>query len=142
MKQHAVSGNVTIATRLEVEVSRTFTGKPESHQNNVHLHPKRSCGKVKFSHVSVKLLTGGTVRPYPVPRDLKPPGSHPPPGPYNSLGPYPSGTLPPLPRTLPPQAGIIPPLSLGTTKAGGTHPTGMPSCYTSIFVVVIVCVVT
>ena len=63
---------------------------------------QRSCNKVMFSQASVILSTGG-VESY-------------------SPGPYPLG---PDPRD---HTHLLGPDSLRTTKAGGTHPTGMHSC--------------
>ena len=131
MKQHAVSGNVTIAMRLRGSFNDVLRVKPKVIKTTLIYARKRSCRKVMFSHVSVNLLTGGPG-PYPISSDPNPSLYHTTLWGPTPLGPYPSWNITPRDHTP----------TLGTTKAGGTHPAGMLSSYTSIFVEAVVCVVT
>ena len=132
MKQHAVSGNVTIAMRLRGSFNDVLRVKPKVIKTTLIYARKRNCRKVMFSHVSVNVLTGGPPDPTPFPGTLTPHPDHITPWSPTPLGPYPSWNITPRDHTP----------TLGTTKAGGTHPAGILSSYTSIFVIVVVCAVT
>ena len=109
----------------------------------VYYRPQRSWGKVIFSQASVILSTGGVLPPG---RGCFLPGGLPTGGCF-LLGVLPPGALPPRGVLLPwgcflpaggasSQGGFLlgvpggDPLAPGTaTVAGGTHPTGMHSCW-------------
>ena len=104
---------------------------------------KRSWGKVMFLHVFVILFTGGRWYPsmhcrwYPSMPCSRSRGWYPS-MPCRSPGPYPGGKLRglargvsrPTPRGVSQHAlGQTPPHTHMATAAGGTHPTGMHSCF-------------
>ena len=90
--------------------------------------PQRSWGKVIFSQASVILSTGGEYLDRYTPRDQL----HPPRTRYtHPLGP---GTPPQDQLHIPPPRPATPPLAAVHAgrygqQAGGTHPTGMHSCF-------------
>ena len=109
----------------------------DSYSHGIINRPQRSWGKVMFLQVSVILLTGGVCLsacsgiPHPTPwsrhpsLEQTPPGSRQPPGSR-----HPPWEQTPWSRTPPPP----PPERAGrySQRAGGTHPTGMQSCYGNV----------
>ena len=105
---------------------------------------QRSCGKVMFLQASVILLTGGGGGYLtPTPPKQTPPGADTPPPEQTPPGaetyPPPEQTHTPLeqipPEQTPPRADTTPPehaVRYGQ-RAGGTHPTGMQSCFALFF---------
>ena len=107
----------------------------------IYYRPQRSWGKVMFSQACVILFTGGGVC-LSACWDTTPQGADTPPG-----ADPPEPTTPPQsrhppeqtpPRSRPPTRGVDPPRSRHPLaehagrygqRAGGTHPTGMQSCY-------------
>ena len=120
--------------RIEIEIPLA--------RHNIY-RPQRSWGKVMFLHVSVILFTGGNTWAGP-PRQVHPPGRYTPCQVHPVAGTHWAGTPP---RQVAPQAGTPPgrhPLSRYTPRAsiswpqcmlgysqqaGGTHPTGLHSCF-------------
>ena len=88
---------------------------------------KQSCGKVKFYTCCPSTWGRGRGSAFP----LYPPWL------------YPLGLYPPPPTATP--GAVAPPWTIptpGSTKAGGTHPTGMLSCFGFDIVFVLYCQVT
>ena len=94
----------------------------------VYYRPQRSWGKVMFLQASVILLTGGQGGTSP------PLGADTPPPEQTSPGADPPGAdTTPLEQTHPPEQTPPPPTGEHGVRygqrAGGTHPTGMQSCF-------------
>ena len=119
---------------LRFERARACVCGMASQVNNSNYRPQRSCSKVMFLHLSVILFTGGVCHtplgrhpPEQTPSGRHPPGRPPlgrqPPWTDNLPGQTPPGRLP---RAYIPPAQCM--LGYGQ-QAGGTHPTGMQSCF-------------